>query len=123
VKRHPDFRCIGAANTWGSGATADYIGRNKMDGAFMSRFPVKLAWDYDEAFERQISGNADFTMRVQMARKKARDAGLKVIIDPRHSMAGSALIEAGFTSDEAAKLTYLAGLKEENMRQVEGRVF
>jgi hypothetical protein len=120
IKRHDNFRCVAAANTFGGGATSDFVGRAKIDAAFLSRFAVKLSWDYDEAFERAISGNADFAMRVQMARRKASVAGLKVIIDPRHSQAGAALIASGFSSDEAAKLTYLAGLKPEQVRQIEG---
>jgi hypothetical protein len=34
--------------------------------------------------------------------------------------AGAALIAAGFTSDEAADLTYLAGLSADQRRMIEG---
>jgi hypothetical protein len=120
VKRHPDFVCIGAANTWGSGATADYIGRAKIDGAFLQRFPVKLTWDYDERLEANMCGNPDFARRVQKARDKAKTAGLKILITPAHSKAGAALVAAGFSEDEAARITYLAGLTPEQIKQVEG---
>lgn len=110
VRRHPDFAVIGAANTWGAGATADFVGRNRLDAAFLSRFPVKLAWGYDEKLEAAMCGNAAWAARVQRARAAAAKAGLKVLIDPRVSMAGAALIAAGFSENEAAGLTYLAGL-------------
>jgi len=112
VKRHPDFLCIAGANTWGHGATADYVGRTKIDGAFLSRF-AKLAWEYDTELEAALSGNVKFARRVQRARDKAQVAGLKVLITPRDTMAGAALIAAGFEEDAAAELTYLAALSDD----------
>jgi hypothetical protein len=121
VARHENFRCIGAANTFGQGATAEFIGRAKIDAAFLSRFAIKFHWTYDIALEQAISGNVEFAKRVQAARARAQAAGVKIVIDPRHSMAGAALIAAGMSSDRAAALTYLAGLKDEQTRIVEGR--
>jgi len=121
VARHKNFRCIGAANTFGQGATAEFIGRAKIDAAFLSRFPVKLFWTYDIALEQQICQNADWAKRVQGARARAQAAGVKIVIDPRHSMAGAAGIAAGFTPDEVAADTYLAGLTPEQIKIVEGR--
>lgn len=113
VQRHPDFICIGAANTWGAGATADYIGRAKLDAAFLDRFAVKLAWDYDAKLERAMCGNEDWAREVQTARAAARTLGLKIVITPRASMAGAALLASGFDAKEAASLTYLAGLTDD----------
>jgi cobaltochelatase CobS len=110
MPRHPDSIILATANTWGLGATADYVGRVKIDAAFLSRFPVKISWPYDEPFELAIANNASWTRRVQAARAAAQKAGLKVIIDPRHSIAGAGLIASGFTEDQAAELTYLANI-------------
>lgn len=121
VKRHDAFICIGAANTFGQGATAEFIGRAKIDAAFLSRFPVKFAWGYDVALEQSLSGNVAWAKRVQAARARAEAAGVKIVIDPRHSQAGAALIAAGFSDDDAARLTYLAGLSADQARIVEGR--
>jgi MoxR-like ATPase len=120
VARHRDCVIIGAGNTHGTGATADFVGRNRLDAAFLSRFPVKLQWDADPALEVAISGDAAFARRVQAARERARAVGLKHLIDLRQMQAGAALIAAGFTSDEAADLTYLAGLSADQRRMIEG---
>lgn len=119
VKRHENSVIVATANTWGLGATADYVGRSKIDAAFLSRFPIRIGWDYDENLERAISGNADFAKRVQKARAKARAAGLKILIDPRASIAGAAMIAAGFSPDEAAAMTYMANLSAEQRKTVE----
>jgi cobaltochelatase CobS len=113
MPRHPDSIILATANTWGLGATSDYVGRVKIDAAFLSRFPIKLHWPYDEPFEVSISSNPDWAKRVQKARHAAQAAGLKVIIDPRHTIAGAALISNGFTPDEAANLTYLANIPQD----------
>jgi hypothetical protein len=120
ITRHPDCIVIATANTWGLGATADYVGRSKIDAAFLSRFPVRIHWDYDSALEVAISGNESFARRVIAARERARTHGIKVIIDPRASQAGAALIAAGFKPDEAADMTYLANLTPEHRKLVEG---
>lgn len=121
IERHPDCRIIATGNTWGLGATSDYVGRGKIDAAFLDRFGVRMSWDYDVALEVAISGNADFARRVQSARERARAAGLKVLITPRASIAGAALIAAGFTHDEAAGMTYLANLSNDQKKIIEGR--
>jgi cobaltochelatase CobS len=110
IKRHAQFRCVGGANTYGQGATAEYVGRTKLDAAFLQRFPVRLAWTYDERLERAMAGNDDWTDKVQKARAKAQAQGLKILITPRTTVAGADLIRAGFSLEDAAEYTYLAGL-------------
>jgi len=119
VARHPDSVISAAGNTWGLGATSDFVGRAKLDGAIRSRFPVRIMWGYDERLERAMSGNIDWAVRVQRARHAAAKAGLKVIIDPRMTQAGAALIAQGMSEQRAAELTYLADLSAEQRAIVE----
>jgi len=118
VKRHKDCVIFAAANTWGNGANAEYVGRAKLDAAILSRFPVKHAWNYDEKLERDMCGNPDFAKVVQNARKAALNIGLKVLITPRDSIAGAALIAAGFNTKEACEMTFLANLSDEQKDMV-----
>jgi cobaltochelatase CobS len=118
IRAHADFRCIGAANTFGQGATADYVGRTRIDAAFLQRFGVRLTWAYDEALETAMADMPTWSARVQRARQRAKEAGLKVLITPRASVAGAKLIRAGFTADAAAEMTYLADLSPAQRQQV-----
>lgn len=120
VKRHKDCIIVCTANTWGLGADANYSGATKLDAAFLSRFPVRISWDIDPELETQIVSNSEWLNRVRAARQRARTMGLKVLIDTRAAQAGAALVEAGYTMDEAASMTYLANLKPEQRKQVEG---
>lgn len=117
-ERHADSVIIATANTWGLGANADYVGRAKIDAAFLSRFPVRIQWDYDTDMEKQICGNPQWAGKVQAARARARQAGIKVLIDPRATIAGAALIKAGFSENDAAEMTYLANLTPEQKQQI-----
>jgi cobaltochelatase CobS len=53
VNKHPDFRCVAAANTVGQGRDSVYIGRSQIDGATLDRFSF-LRWGYDEGIEQSI---------------------------------------------------------------------
>jgi hypothetical protein len=122
VKRHPDCIIVAAGNTHGTGPTAEFVGRNRLDAAFLSRFPVKIEWPRDPAIEVSLAGNHPaWARRVMAARERAAAAGLKTLIDPRHTQAGAALLDAGMAAEEVAELTYLAGLTADQRRTVEGR--
>lgn len=54
IDKHPDFRCVAAANTWGKGSDLQYVGRNALDGATLDRFD-NIFFDYDRNLERALS--------------------------------------------------------------------
>jgi len=119
IKRHKDCLIVCTANTWGNGANADYCGATKLDAAFMSRFPARVSWNIDKAFEMSIAGNETWAQRVQAARAKAQAAGLKVMIDVRMTLAGAALIASGLSEQEAAETTFLANITPDQRRMIE----
>jgi cobaltochelatase CobS len=103
VQKHPDFICIGAGNTIGTGSTRDYTGRRPIDQSSLDRF-VFVKWEIDEALEMAISPNKDFTAYVQRVRKAARAAGMEGP-SPRASMYGGQLLAAGLSLEEVKELT------------------
>jgi hypothetical protein len=105
IARHADCRIIAAANTWGYGADAAHVGRNKLDAASLDRF-VSLPWEYDEALERRLAGNDKWVNVVVSARKRALELGLKVVISPRASISGAAMLADGMTEEEAISATF-----------------
>ncbi len=124
-EKHPDFRCIAAANTWGFGATHDYVGRAKLDEAFRDRF-VMLNWDTDETLERHLAithindetlGSKWITY-VQQCRANAKKAGIRAVISPRASINGCALLQAGEEWDEVAESCVRKGMPEESWKQI-----
>jgi len=55
VKKHKDFVAIAAANTYGTGATAMYNGRNALDAATLDRFRMGIVqMDYSKIVEEEL---------------------------------------------------------------------
>ena len=120
VPMHKDFLLVAAANTYGAGATHDYVGRNKLDAATVDRF-VMLPWDYDEALEIAISGNAQWASIVHRIRAAVAGLGIKHVVSPRASIRGAAYIAAGFTQAQALNMTVRKGLSDDQWRNVMDR--
>ena len=126
-ERHADFVCIGAANTYGHGATHDYVGRAKMDAAFLDRF-VSLDWPVDPALESAIALSfiADsglgqkWVAHVQACRARSIAAGVKVVISPRASIHGAKLLQAGMKWEAAEAATIQKGMAAESWKQIKG---
>lgn len=108
-ERHTDCIIIACANTWGTGATAEYVGRNKMDAAFLDRFAIKMMWDYDDKLERMAANNDEVVDAIQRARFNAEHYGLKVAISPRSSIDIADMVRQGFDLKTAMNLNFLAG--------------
>jgi hypothetical protein len=125
VKRHDKFVAIASANTYGNGATAEYVGRQVIDGSTLNRF-VKIDMPIDEVMESGIvadlsqdgdAGRAWLEI-VRKARTNVANSGLKVIISPRDSYHGAKLLNAGFTFQECVPMTFGSGMKSEQYAKV-----
>jgi cobaltochelatase CobS len=112
TKRHPDFRVVAAANTYGRGADRQYVGRNQLDAASLDRFAV-ITMEYDETMETALSGNAFWAKRVQRIRKEIENQQVRHIVSPRATIMGAKLLAAGFSVDEALEATVWKGLDKE----------
>jgi MoxR-like ATPase len=119
LARHKDFVCIAAANTWGLGATNEYVGRLKMDAAFLDRF-VQVDWQIDEDLERVTVGNDAWVAKVQKWRKAAKDSGIKVMISPRASYAGAALLATGMVEEKVIAKTVRKSMNDADWAKVNG---
>jgi hypothetical protein len=120
IARHPESRMIAACNTLALGPDGKFTGRNRLDAAFRSRFPIRMYWGYDEEMEIAISGNPSWARRVQKARAKAIEIGCDVVIDPRMTQAGAALLDQGIDETVVAELTYLSDMTSDQRRMMEG---
>lgn len=117
TKRHPNFRVVAAANTYGRGADRQYVGRNQLDAASLDRFAV-INMDYDEAMETALAGNRQWTLRVQRIRKELEKQQVRHIVSPRASIMGAKLLAAGFSTDEALEATVWKGLDKETKARI-----
>ena len=117
IPRHKDFVCIAAANTWGLGATNDYVGRMKQDAAFLDRF-VSVEWPIDETLETGTCPNQAWVKRVQTVRGRCKAKGIRVIVSPRSSYFGAALLASGLDQSKVEAMTIKKGMTAEQWESV-----
>jgi cobaltochelatase CobS len=127
VKRHDSFRCVAAANTFGTGATRQFVGRNQLDAATLDRF-VTVAVDIDEKLEEALTLGAlsenvqlakEWLANVRKWRKNAGDKGLQVIISPRASIEGARLLGVGFDMTTVADMKVWKGIDASTRAKIE----
>jgi len=142
IKRHPDFKCIAAANTFGTGQSRVYVGRNQQDAALTDRF-VTIELPYDLALEAGLlncprpSGakravnfqpreEADLMVEVPnaLARvRRIRDAveklAIRHVVSPRASMAYAKLLAAGWSKDDIEESCIWKGLETASRQKIE----
>ena len=117
VKRHPDFVIVAAANTFGAGADAQYVGRSQLDAATLDRFAF-IPMDYDEKLELAISPNDAWTRHVQAFRRAVRELKLRHVVSPRASIKGGKLLSAGLAWDRVEQLVLIRNLSPLDVEKV-----
>ena len=107
VDRHADFVCVAAANTFGTGADRQYVGRNQLDAATLDRFAAcRLSFDYDTELERD-AGRADVCEWAHGLRESVRKAQLRRIVSTRWILDASDLVDAGASTLDECKRSLL----------------
>lgn len=117
VQKHSDFVVVMAGNTYGHGATSEYVGRNQIDKATLDRFAF-IYFDYDESFELALSTNKDWTKEVQAIRKKVCEKRVKTIVSPRASFDGAKLLAKGMKKELVKQLLIYKGLTQDEVNLI-----
>ena len=83
----------------------------------MDRFKP-LAWDYDEALERNGCGNEAWANRVIQWRANCARAGIEHIISPRASFDGAAMLAQGMDEATTIAVCVRKALTDSQWRQI-----
>lgn len=113
VKRHPDFVMVACANTTGAGATLDYVGRNKLDGATLNRFAY-IYWPHDDALEDSLCANKNWLEYVRRVRTNVARSSLnpKPLITTRATIFGETLLNSGLEMQTVIDMCLRQGLSD-----------
>lgn len=117
VDAHPDFRVIAAGNTWGNGASIQYVGRNQLDGATLDRFSF-VEVGYDPRIEEAVAqGRTDLLTLAREIRKGASRAGVPLIVSYRAIRRIVKMAEA-LGLERAIESCILKGMGREDRRMI-----
>ena len=117
VTRHPDFVCLAAANTFGTGANMTYAGRERLDEATLDRFRAgTVLLDYDTRFEKSVI-DSDVLSWGHRVRQKISDSRLSRVMSTRFLLDATKLKKAGRTLQQIQD-TYFVGWKTDEKAKV-----
>lgn len=126
--RHPDFRCIAAANTFGRGADRQYVGRSQLDESTLDRFRIgTVPLDYDRELEAELwrvrTGGqfideleSLWSIRVNMTANR-----LERVLSTRFLLDAADVITAGKPLDYVLSKLF-AGWREDEIRKAKGNL-
>jgi cobaltochelatase CobS len=126
VKKHPEFIMFGAGNTFGNGATAQFVGRSPQDGAFMDRF-IKWVVDVDHNVEDAMVNAVPMESElrdkwiniIRTCRTNAESKGLRVMVTPRQTVRGAQMLATGkFSIKEVVMSQFGFGLDSNQFAKV-----
>lgn len=119
VKRHPFFRMIATANTFGTGADRVYIGRNQLDAASLDRFAM-ITVDYDENLERMFAGGNDAWLHyVHKIRRVIQKLKIRHVVSSRAVAMGAAALRAGLTNSQVEQIYLFKGMSESDRKKID----
>jgi len=122
IHRHKDFRMVATANTFGNGASRQYVGRNQLDAATLDRFTV-LNWDIDDKIELAMAGKAPegkkWLAAVRAVRQRVSEQlELRVVISPRATLRGAQLLAAGMQFDQVLQMALVGNIPSASQKEL-----
>lgn len=131
VEAHEDFVAIAAGNTYGTGATRQYVGRFQQDAASLDRF-VFIEIDYDVELETRIALKAyndaggqwnpilyDYLKELRKIRRVVRELGMAHIVSPRAAIQGAKLLAKGMPRSTVENIAIYKGMGDEQRKQIQ----
>ena len=117
VEAHPDFRVIGAGNTFGLGADIQYVGRNQLDMASLDRFAL-VEMDYDKNIEMNVAnGDVELVKFAEIYRKAIAKAGIRAIMSYR-SIGRIAKLQESLGTEKAIMTCLTKALRKDDLQMI-----
>ena len=118
VKRHENFVCIMACNTFGTGANMQYAGRSRLDASTLDRFCMGvIPVGYDSGLESALAEPSVLAW-ARSVRKGIEESKLQRVMSTRTILDASKAVRAEVMTLEEVKETYFQGWKPEERSKV-----
>ena len=119
VKRHDNFLCFAACNTFGRGSNMMYSGRERLDESTLDRFRLgTIKMTYDKDLEQTL-GDEDVVRWAWEIRERITKAELKRVLSTRFILDASTLKRtSGATINEIAEI-FFTGWKDDELSAID----
>jgi cobaltochelatase CobS len=112
--KHPDFVCIAAANTFGTGADRQYVGRNQLDESTLDRFRIgQIELDYDPDIEAALCPDETLRTRLLSLRARVRECKIRRVVSMRFLRDAFVMLQAGDTLAEIEEALFAGWTRDE----------
>ncbi len=119
ITRHPEFKMIATANTFGTGADRVYVGRNELDAASLDRFAT-IPVDYDLDLERMFAGQHDKWLdHVWNVRKQVNELRIRHVVSSRAISMGAAALSVGIDWEMCEQMYLYKGMPQRDRDKLE----
>lgn len=117
--KHDDAVIIGAANTWGTGASRSYVGRNQLDEATLDRFRYgTVEMDYDPILENKLCPKKELYDLLTGIRAQIRQARLCRIMSTRFLADAYKMVTACGDTLEDVKAAFFGGWSDDEKAKI-----
>ncbi len=120
ITRHKDFVFLGAANTHGKGANAQYTGRSRLDAATLDRFvPIKV--EYNTEIETKLCTDVTLRNVLWKMREVLIELGAQEFISTRAMQIAQRQLDGGVAIVdilESISLSWAEDLRENVKKEV-----
>lgn len=113
VDRHPNFKCIAAANTYGNGGDHMYVGRNTLDSATLDRFCM-FEFNYDEKLEQALFPYKEALDFIWESRKIIAKNRIRHTVSTRGIKMFYEMRKAGFSLADTMNSVIIKGMEEDD---------
>ena len=123
IKCHADFDVIGAGNTTGRGATADFTGRQALDLSTLDRF-MTVYIDYDKNIEMAVAQNDEQLVKFAHAlRQASQETEITILVSYRAISNIAKLKDDEFFSlSEVMEMAIVKGLRADDLTMIVHRM-
>ncbi len=112
--KHPDFVCIAAANTFGTGADRQYVGRNQLDESTLDRFRIgQIELDYDPDIEAALCPDEALRTRLLTLRAKVRESKVRRVVSMRFLRDAYVMLQAGDSIEDIEAALFSGWTRDE----------
>ena len=120
VPMHADCVIVAGCNTYGDGASDQYVGREQLDAATLDRFAI-VDWNYDLALERRMAGPdmTEWVKHVQAVRRIVDRKKLPLLVSPRATVNGAKLLrDAMLDWDDVERSVLFRGASDDTIAAI-----
>lgn len=117
INAHPDFRIIAAGNTFGQGASMQYVGRNQLDGASLNRFAI-IEIGYSQRIENAITNDTELIDFIRDFRNACDTAGINHIVSYRELIRCNKMLQSSLKATEVFDICLIKNLEKEDLRAI-----